>query len=95
MIEGFARTAFDLVLRCSRVPLDLTLQVTGHRDSIHELRLDRAEAGVRSTVGALLGDEELREQGRRGLEIAAERESAVVVAARTPEIAGTPRGSAG
>jgi hypothetical protein len=75
-MTGPLRTAFDLGLRCSRVPLDLTLEVAGRRDSIHQLRLDRAEAGVRSAVGALLGDDELRAQGRRGLELAAERETA-------------------
>ena len=34
---------------------------------MHELRVDRAEAGVRTVVGSLLGDEELRAQGERGL----------------------------
>jgi hypothetical protein len=72
-VTGPLRTAFELALRGSRVPLDLALQVTGRTDSILELRLDRAEAGVRSAVGAVLGDEELREQGRRGLRVAEER----------------------
>jgi hypothetical protein len=75
-VIGPLRTAFELGLRCSRVPLDLVLQVSGRTDSIHELRLDRAEAGVRSAVGAVLGDEELREQGQRGLAVAREREEA-------------------
>jgi hypothetical protein len=75
-VIGPLRTAFELALRGSRVPLDVTLQLTGHRDSMHELRVDRAEAGVRTVVGSLLGDEELRTQGERGLEIAAEREDA-------------------
>jgi hypothetical protein len=75
-VTGSLRTAFELALRGSRVPLDLALQVTGRTGSIHELRLDRAEAGVRSAVGAVLGDEELREQGQRGLRVAEEREEA-------------------
>jgi hypothetical protein len=75
-VFGPLRTAFELALRGSRVPLDVTLQLTGRRDSMHELRVDRAEAGVRTVVGSLLGDEELREQGERGLELAAEREDA-------------------
>jgi hypothetical protein len=75
-VIGPLRTAFELALRGSRVPLDVTLQLTGRRDSMHELRVDRAEAGVRTVVGSLLGDEELREQGERGLELAAEREDA-------------------
>jgi hypothetical protein len=75
------RTAFELTLRGSRVPLDLTLQLTGRRDSIHELRIDRAEAEVRNLVGTLLGDAELREQGERGLTLAAEREDAARAAA--------------
>jgi hypothetical protein len=75
-VIGPLRTAFELALRGSRVPLDVTLQLTGHRDSMHELRVDRAEAGMRTVVGSLLGDEELRGQGERGLELAAEREDA-------------------
>lgn len=73
---GPLRTAFELGLRGSRVPVDLALRATGRADSIHELRVDRAEAGVRSAVGAILGDEELRAQGRRGIELAREREDA-------------------
>jgi hypothetical protein len=73
---GPLRTTFELALRGGRMPLDLALQVTGQGDSIHELRIDRAEAGVRTVVGSVLGDDELREQGQRGLDLAAERESA-------------------
>jgi hypothetical protein len=80
-VIGPLRTAFELTLRGSRVPLDLALQVTGRGDSIHELRLDRAEAGIRSLAGALLGDAELSEQGERGLAVAAEREGAAHEAA--------------
>jgi hypothetical protein len=75
-MTGPLRTAFDLTLRASRVPLDLTLRVAGRADTIHELRLDRAEAGMRSVVGAVLGDAELSEQGARGLAVAQEREAA-------------------
>jgi hypothetical protein len=75
-VIGPLRTAFELALRGSRVPLDVTLQVTGRRDSMHELRIDRAEAEVRNIVGTVLGDAELREQGERGLTLAAERQDA-------------------
>jgi hypothetical protein len=80
-VIGPLRTAFELALRGSRVPLDLTLQVTGRRDTMHELRLDRAEAEVRNLVGTVLGDAELREQGERGLTLAAERQEAARTAA--------------
>jgi hypothetical protein len=78
VVTGPLRTAFDLALRGSRVPFDLTLRVVGRADTIHELRLDRAEAGVQSIVGAVLGDEELSEQGTRGLAVASERETAAL-----------------
>jgi hypothetical protein len=80
-VIGPLRTAFELALRGSRVPLDVTLQVTGRRDSMHELRIDRAEAEVRNIVGTVLGDPELREQGERGLTLAAERQDAARAAA--------------
>jgi hypothetical protein len=84
VVTGPLRTAFDLALRGSRVPLDLTLRVVGRADTIHELRLDRAEAGVRSIVGAVLGDEELSEQGARGLAVASERETAALALRKRP-----------
>lgn len=87
-MKGHLRTAFELGLRGSRVPLDLALQLTGRRDSIHELRIDQAEAGVRSAVGAVLGDAELQEQGRRGLEIAREREDATRAARERADMDG-------
>jgi hypothetical protein len=82
------RTAFELGLRGSRMPLDLALRVTGRADSIHELWVDRAEAGVRTAVGAVLGDEELSEQGRRGLEIARAREDAARARREAAELDG-------
>jgi hypothetical protein len=73
---GPLRSAFDLGLRSSRMPLDAALHLTGRSNTIHQLRLDRAEAGVRIAVGSLLGDEELLAQGERGMDAAHDRERA-------------------
>jgi hypothetical protein len=65
-LPGPAKTAFDLGLRCGRMPLDIALRVTGRGDSRLELGLDRVEAGMRSAAGVLFADQELKDQGQRG-----------------------------
>jgi hypothetical protein len=76
-LPGPAKTLFDVGLRLTRAPVDLTLQLAGRTDSTLELTVDRLEAGVRSATGVLFGDEELREQGARGRLATRERERAV------------------
>ncbi len=75
-MPGPAKTLFDVGLRLSRTPVDLTLQITGRTDTALELTVDRLEAGVRSATGVLFADEELREQGARGRIATRERERA-------------------
>jgi hypothetical protein len=75
-LPGPAKTLFDVGLRLSRTPVDITLQLAGRTDTALELTVDRLEAGVRSATGVLFGDEELREQGARGRIATRERERA-------------------
>jgi hypothetical protein len=75
-LPGPAKTLFDVGLRLSRTPVDLTLQIAGRTDTTLELTVDRLEAGVRSATGVLFGDKELREQGARGRIATRERERA-------------------
>lgn len=75
-LPGPAKTLFDVGLRLTRTPVDITLQITGRTDTALELTVDRLEAGVRSATGVLFADEELKEQGARGRTATRERERA-------------------
>jgi hypothetical protein len=75
-LPGPAKALFDVGLRLSRTPVDITLQIAGRTDTALELTVDRLEAGVRSATGVLFGDEELKEQGSRGRIATRERERA-------------------
>jgi hypothetical protein len=75
-LPGPAKALFDVGLRLSRTPVDITLQITGRTDTALELIVDRLEAGVRSATGVLFADEELKEQGARGRIATRERERA-------------------
>jgi hypothetical protein len=75
-LPGPARALFDVGLRLSRTPVDITLQVAGRTDTTLELTVDRLEAGVRSAAGVLFADEELKAQGARGRLATRERERA-------------------
>jgi hypothetical protein len=75
-LPGPAKSLFDVGLRLSRTPVDITLQLTGRTDTTLELTVDRLEAGVRSATGVLFADEELKEQGARGRIATRERERA-------------------
>jgi hypothetical protein len=75
-LPGPAKTLFDVGLRLTRTPVDITLQVTGRTDTALELTVDRLEAGVRSATGVIFGDDELKEQGARARIATRERERA-------------------
>jgi hypothetical protein len=75
-LPGPAKTLFDVGLRLSRTPVDITLQLAGRTDTALELTVDRLEAGVRSATGVLFADDELKEQGARGRIATRERERA-------------------
>ena len=75
-LPGPAKALFEVGLRLSRTPVDITLRLADRTDTPLELTVDRLEAGVRSATGVLFGDQELREQGARGRLATRERERA-------------------
>jgi hypothetical protein len=71
------RAVFDRSLKLARAPLDMALRVTGGRESPAKFALDRVEAGARSATGAFFRDDDLKQEGRRALLAARERERAL------------------
>lgn len=71
------KAVFDRSLKLARVPLDMALRATGGAESPAKFALDRVEAGARSAAGVFFRDEDLKEEGRRALLAARERERAL------------------
>jgi len=73
------RMALEGYIKLVRLPADGMLALAGGGDSAAavKLALDRVEATVRGTAGAMLGDDELQADARRRRETARERERAL------------------
>ena len=79
-IRTIPRAAIGTTLRLSRLPLDAAIAVLpsgGRAGQPAKLRLDLADARVRSTVAALMGDHEMREDARRREAAARDRQRAL------------------
>jgi hypothetical protein len=79
-LRTIPRTAIGGTLRLSRLPFDAAIALLpagaqGGRPA--KIRLDLADARVRSTVAALIGDHEMREDARRRETAALERRRAL------------------
>ena len=78
-LRTIQRTAIGGGLSLTRLPLDTVLRFAGNGGSAAVVRLavDRADAAARTLLGALLGDEELQDDGARLSAAADERARAI------------------
>jgi hypothetical protein len=83
MLRTVSRLTIEGYLRLARLPADALVRLAGGANGGTggavgvKLALDRAEAAFRAAAGTILGDEVLREDGRRRAEAASERERAL------------------
>jgi colicin import membrane protein len=83
MLRTVSRLTIEGYVRLARLPADALVRLAGGANGGTggavgvKLALDRAEAAFRAAAGTVLGDEVLREDGRRRAEAAAERERAL------------------
>jgi hypothetical protein len=73
------RLALEGCIKLVRLPVDGMLALAGGGDSAAavKLALDRVEAAVRGTAGAMIGDDALQAEARRRRDAAREREHAL------------------
>jgi hypothetical protein len=74
MIRDITRTAIGGYVKLLRLPLDTALRVAGRgKSSGAGQAVDHVDATAREVAGAVTGDEELKEQGRRKHKAAEQR----------------------
>jgi hypothetical protein len=78
-LRSIPRTALDRSVKLARLPLDSTLRVLGRNKGTGpaaraDVAVDRIDAAVREVGGAVLGDEQLRDEAGRRRTAADERE---------------------
>jgi hypothetical protein len=79
-LRTIPRTAIGGTLKLSRLPFDAAIALLpggGQGGKPAKVRLDLADARVRSTVAALIGDHEMREDARHREEAALQRRRAI------------------
>ncbi|MDX6650564.1 MAG: hypothetical protein QOJ97_2515 [Solirubrobacteraceae bacterium] len=83
MLRNISRLTVEGYVRLARLPADTLVRFAGGANGGTgaavgvKLALDRAEAAFRAAAGTILGDEVLREDGRRRAQAASERERAL------------------